>query len=324
MKTTIAGAVLIGLLVLAGMSSSDAQPAHRKAPSPAPYGKSDTKGWLGVSTGVVNPEMAKEMKLKTTTGAFVHEVVDGSPAEKAGIEEDDLITEFNGKPIADAEELVAAVRGTKPDETVPVVVLRHDQKKSLNVTVGRLPSPPHPMAAAIPPMPSFNLRIFRGQDAYGLQTSTLNNQLGEYFGAPNGRGVLVEKVSGKSAAAKAGFKAGDVICRLDNEDVTETEDLQASLQDYREGDTATFQILRKGSSLKLTLVVPEEREMNHGMFRHELFKVPEGHNHWFNNERFQEDMQRMKEELRNLGQNIRDRVQGMREKIKRELRQVGT
>ena len=82
--------------------------------------------------------------------------------------------------------------------------------------------------------------------------------------------------------------------------------------------------MRKGSSVTITLIVPEERHSRHEFFRHEEFEAPEGHNHWFNNQRFKEDMEMLKEQLRDLGGQIKSRMRGVKESIERELHQVGT
>ncbi len=327
MNTIAKIVVLIGILTVAGTPVLEAQSGpHKRAPV-ASSATSGGKGWLGVSTGDVTSSVARDMNMKITAGALVRSVVDDSPAEKAGIEENDVITEFNGKKIQDAEDLVAAVRSSKPDEEVAVVVARNDQTKSLKVKVGSLPPRQHPMAItipSIPPMPQMRFRINRDSGLFGLETLTLNSQLGDYFGAPHGRGVLVEKVGGSSPAAKAGFKAGDVILKLGNDDVEETGDLWSALDDYDNGDTVQFQILRKGSTITLTLIVPDERRGRHEFFRQEEFEAPEGYNHWFNNERFKNDMEELKEHLRGLGKEIKTRMWGVKEKIERELHQVGT
>ena len=68
---------------------------------------------------------------------MVNEVVDDSPAEKAGLEDGDVILEFNGKTIADDDDLVKAVRATSPGDNVKVVVLRGGKKKTLEVEIGK-------------------------------------------------------------------------------------------------------------------------------------------------------------------------------------------
>lgn len=284
------------------------------------------KGWLGVSIGDVTEEAAKRIKSKAASGALVREVVEDSPAEAAGIEEDDVIIEFNGKAIADANALSSAVRKAKPGETVPVVIYREDQKKTLQVKVGKYSSNLSHLAFSLPDVPPVHVEVFGSSENNGLKVMTLNSQLGEYFGAPDGRGVLVERVRGKSAAAKAGFKAGDVIVKLGDEKIEETRDLWSAMEDYDEGDTATFRILRKGTNLTLAMMVTGSHERSFNLFRHELRKSPkqESGSFWFDNEKFRGKMKQLQEELRSTGEQIRIKMLGLRKKLERELRQVGT
>jgi len=329
MKTYASVIALIITLVVAGISCSQAQPATGTSRMPAASDQDKQKGWLGVSVGDVDAEAAKHAKLKATSGALVREVVEDSPAATAGIEDDDVIIEFNGKAIADADDLVSAVRKAKPGETVPVVVARHDQEKSLRVKIGKLPIVAHRAAITLPRMPQIppiHMKMFHGSELSGLQVMDLNSQLGEYFGAPYGKGVLVERVKGKSAAANAGFKAGDVIVKLGKEEIGQTEDLSSAMEEYSEGDTATFHILRKGTNLLLAMIVPEEEGHPFKFFRHEFRDAPEedSHNFWFDNGKFHEEMRHLQQELHGMGREIKIKVQGLRAKLERELRQVGS
>jgi predicted metalloprotease with PDZ domain len=329
MKTHVALVLLVVALVVAGMSCSRAQPAPEPPRKPMAADQNKQKGWLGVSVGDVDAEATKHSKLKTSSGALVREVVEDSPAAAGGIEDDDVIIEFNGKAIADADDLVTAVRKAKPGGTVPVVVARLDQKKSLQVRIGTLPATEPRVAVTlprVPRIPQFHMRLSHGSEMCGLQMMNLNSQLGEYFGAPYGKGVLVERVNGKSAAARAGFKAGDVIVKLGKEEIGQTDDLWSAMEDYSEGDTATFQILRKGGNLQLAMSVPEEEGNHFKFFRRESRDAPEedSDNFWFDNRQFQEEMKHLQQGLRGMGQEIRTKMQGLREKLARELRQVGS
>ena len=71
-------------------------------------------------------------------GAMLSSVIPGGPAEKAGLEAGDIITEFNGRPVADSDALVNLVIATKPGTSVPVTIYRKKQKKTMNVTVDEL------------------------------------------------------------------------------------------------------------------------------------------------------------------------------------------
>ena len=230
---------------IAVLSCSQAQPAPESPRTPAASEQSRQKGWLGVSVGDVDAETAKHSKLKETSGALVREVVEDSPAATSRHRGRRCHHRVQRQSDRRANDLVSAVRKAKPGENVPVVVARHDQKKSLQVKIGKLPADAHRAAITVPPVPQIppiHMKMFHGSEMGGLRVMDLNSQLGEYFGAPYGKGVLVERVKGKSAAANAGFKAGDVIVKLGKEEIGQTEDLWSAMDEYSEGDTATFQI----------------------------------------------------------------------------------
>jgi S1-C subfamily serine protease len=317
MKITVQLVALVAVALLfsgATYTSAEAGESSQKAPAAA---KSKQKGWLGVSIA------------DASSGARVREVVEDSPAETAGLKEDDVIVEFNNTAVADANDLVKAVRKAAPGETVSVVVMREKQKKTLQVKVGS--SPEHELAITVPRIPHVrkDIRIERmlgSSEPLGLRILTLNSQLGEYFGAPDGKGVLVERVKGKSAAAKAGFKAGDIIVKIGKEAIDETDDIFSAMDDYEEGDTITVQILRKGTPLTLAVMAPDRDESQNLFFRYNLHDLPEPDSHlmWFDKQKFHGDMERLKEEMRNLGQEIRTKMKEVQFKLQQELRQVGT
>ena len=69
-------------------------------------GQTDSKkGWLGVTTTDMTPRLARSMHVKTNEGALVRNVMEDSPAERAGIKEDDIIVDFNGAKIVDGDDL---------------------------------------------------------------------------------------------------------------------------------------------------------------------------------------------------------------------------
>jgi membrane-associated protease RseP (regulator of RpoE activity) len=211
--------------------------------------KKSDQGWLGVSIQDMTSKLAKKKGMTTDEGAYVMDVVKDSPAGKAGIEDDDVIVEFDDKTIADADDLVRAVRKADPESRAKVVVMRNDQRKTLFVQVGK---------KSKPNVRTFGIRgphwsIFSSPGMYGLTLMTLNKQLGEYFGAPRGRGVLVQEVDEESAAEKAGFKAGDVIVNVGEESIRRIDDIRWALDEYKEGDRVEFGILRKGTQRTLNL-----------------------------------------------------------------------
>lgn len=225
----------------------------------APQEKSEhsEKGWLGVSIQNIDSHLKKSKGLKSEEGAYVYEVLEDGPAYSAGIQEEDVITEFNGKKIEDAEDLQRAVSKTKPGTKINIAVMRDGEKKTFEVTVGK-PSRRTPMAFGFKGARP-NIEIFRG-NMYGLTLKALNEQLGEYFGVPDGKGVLVEEVEKNSTADKAGFKAGDVITQVGKKHVDEVRDIMKALNAYDDGEKADVEVFRKGSKKTLMLEVKEEED----------------------------------------------------------------
>ncbi|HTR81408.1 MAG TPA: PDZ domain-containing protein [Bacteroidota bacterium] len=215
-------------------------------------------GWLGVSIQDISSRLRKEKGLKSDEGAYVSEVVDDSPADSAGIKEGDVIVKFNGKEIEDADDLMRVVQKTKPGTRTSVEVMRKDEKKSLDIVVGNSRKYMRNQSLAFAPPAVPRIAMFNSSRRWGLDLSELNEQLGEYFGAPNGRGILVERVEKKSEGAKAGFKAGDVITKVNKNSIEDMQDLSDALEDVDQGDKVDVEILRKGSSKTLTVEIGDE------------------------------------------------------------------
>lgn len=214
-------------------------------------------GWIGVLIQDVNDKIARKAKLDNEEGAYVKEVVKNSPADSAGVQDGDVIIEYDGKKLFDSEELAKIVHRSLPGMKVDLVIVRDGQKKTFHLIIGKKKESKHHMFSAIPNIP--DVHVFVENRILGLKLLTLNEQLGEYFGAPNNEGVLVEEVERESTAEKAGFKAGDIITRIGNRTVDEVEKVQKELRKYDEGDKATFEVMRKGVKKELIVEMEEDQ-----------------------------------------------------------------
>ncbi|HVX15090.1 MAG TPA: trypsin-like peptidase domain-containing protein [Pirellulales bacterium] len=97
------------------------------------------RGWLGVHPQPLTPEVAEEFNLKGKRGAFLAEVLPGSPAEEAGLQKGDLIVEFNGQKVTDNAELPLLVAGSQIGSKVQVKLWRHGQPLDLTVKIAERP-----------------------------------------------------------------------------------------------------------------------------------------------------------------------------------------
>ena len=252
----LAGAAL--LLVLASMPTRAQQP-------PAPPSLRDAQmpdmGWLGVSIDEVSQQKAQELKLPGTYGVLVTDVGAESPAAKAGLKNGDVITDYDGQRVEGVIEFRRLVRETPPGRTAKLTVWRDAHAQTISVEVGKNPNPNQeyplqnmlrrfgnlgpnafPFGATLPATPMLGIT---GQD--------LSGQLGKYFGAPDGEGVLITNVESNSPAAKAGLEAGDVITKVDGNRVRTLAELRSQLRAKRQAATVTLSLTRKGSEMSVNI-----------------------------------------------------------------------
>lgn len=230
--------------------------------------------WLGVMVSNTVKKIKEGDEVKEEKGAVVvQKVVDDSPAEKAGIMEGDRLIAFNNVTLGKASDLTDALKKLKAGDKATVTVLRDGKQMSLDVVPGaakqrkvvveksiRMPRPPGVPRAPVPPMAGLShaFSMLSGSGTYGMKIETLDKQLGEYFGAPGGEGVLIKSVEKDSEAEKAGFKAGDVIVRAGKKTVEDVGDFRSVLGAYDEGEKIPVSILRKGKEMTIELTAKDD------------------------------------------------------------------
>ena len=106
----------------------------------------------------------------------------------------------------------------------------------------------------------------------GVSAEDVSGQLGSYFGAPDGTGILIREVRPGMAADKAGLKAGDVIIKVDGKPVHTLAELRAQLRDKTEQKPVSLGILRKGAEMNVavTMEKPQPVESTHIVHRAQL------------------------------------------------------
>ncbi|MGA9117564.1 MAG: PDZ domain-containing protein [Bacteroidota bacterium] len=295
-------------------------------------GKVRNRGWLGVSIRDMSERRARDLECGSEKGALVLEVAEESPAEEAGLRKNDVIVEFGGKKVADAGDLSAAVRKTKPGTETTVVFYRGKDRKTAKASVA---SPPSLESVFGPGSYLSALDMYPGSPVAGLHLRRLNRQLGEFFGAPGGKGVLVEKVEEDTEGEESGFRAGDVILKADGSPVRDAEDVRAALA---EADTAlTLEVLRKGASLRLGLR-PGEEPLYRGLLPppphgrgllHREFLLqeqdedcPEEETIRLRMESRRGRLEELRRELGEAGARIRCEVRALKDRLKREVRRA--
>ncbi len=224
-------------------------------------------GWLGVQIADVDAQKVKELKLPAERGVLITEVEADSPAAKAGLKANDVVTEYNGQRIESATQFRRMVRESLAGRAVQLTVWRDARAQTLSATLGNSRDRLERSIRVFGPR-DFNfdfampeIEIFTGSRAplLGISAEDISGQLGAYFGAPGGEGVLVREVNAGSPAEKAGMKAGDVITKLDGEKVRSLGDLREKLRAKREQKTVSVGVIRKGADLSLNVEIEQPR-----------------------------------------------------------------
>ena len=166
-----------------------------------------SRGWLGVQIQDVTRQLAESFGMERPHGALVAKVVPGGPAEKAGIQIGDIITEFDGRTIETSGELPPIVGMAPVDSEASVKVIRQGDEEELTVKIGLLQQA---QAAQLSSKTTPKTAVNR----IGLAVTDLTDEQRQQLQVEK-NGVLVEHV-GKGIAMDAGIQPGDVILRVQN------------------------------------------------------------------------------------------------------------
>ena len=270
--------------------AASAAPAVAPAPAPAPWGSGVGYGYgegegshtsyLGIDVRDVTPDSARQLKLKEERGAEITMVDQDAPAGKAGLKEHDVILDFDGQRVESIEQLRRMIHETPAGRMVTIGYSRDGQVSSMKVQLADrasaeakayvVPVPMPRVEVHVPriEMPAIQIVTMSGSRA-GLLVSNVTPQLGEYFGCKNGECVLVQSVEKGSAAETAGFKAGDVILKVENERITDMSDWRSAMRDHRTGGKVAITILRDRREQTLSLTLPAGRDSGDA-FRFEM------------------------------------------------------
>lgn len=247
-------------------------PAPPAPPAPGwPGEEGSHTSYLGIDVRDVTPDSAKQLKLREERGAEIVMVDQDAPAGKAGFKEHDVILDFDGQKVEGVQQLRRMIHETPPGRTVTIGYSRDGKLNSAKVqladrsqAMGKSWSMP---AVTVPDinvqMPHIEVPAIQittmSRSRAGLLVSNLTPQLGEYFGCKNGEGVLVQSVEKGSPAEVAGFKAGDVIVKVDDQHITDLSDWRSALRARKSGKL-NVGIIRDHKDQTLTLTLPAGRE----------------------------------------------------------------
>ena len=208
------------------------------------------RGWLGVSIQELTPELSLQFGVpKDTKGVLVSDVMDDSPAKKAGFERGDVIVEYDGKPMDSPAHLRNAVAQTLVGKKVTVKIIREKKTKAIELTIAEQPK---------------NLSQATTEDSgeavapagllADIEVKELNNDLAGRYGLKSSdRGVVVSKVKSGSPAEEAGVREGDLVLEVNRKPVGTLKAYERVAASLPKDQAVLLLLRRQGRAIYLTL-----------------------------------------------------------------------
>jgi serine protease Do len=289
MRTLLLSSMLVVLFLAVEVAAMECPP-YGLSDEQFAFSSDDSAGgtsYLGVDTRDVTSDRLEALHLKEEAGVEVTMVDQDAPAGKAGLKEQDVIMSINGDKVESVEQLRRLIHEIPPGRTITVGVSRNGQPLSLKAQLGRRnetfsfgPSAKDLQALKvqvdqlrskdiriqIPPMPDLadmdipvQVVVVHSALRSGLMVENLTPQLGDFFGVKSGHGILIRSVEKGSRGEKAGFHAGDVIVKVNDESINDSSDFSHALRS-RKDNTVKVGIVRDKKQQMLTLALPAREQ----------------------------------------------------------------
>jgi len=203
------------------------------------------RGWLGIGIQTVSPELAKNFDLDKPEGVIVTEVMEDSPAEKAGLKVEDVILALNGERMKNTTQLSTRIGSTDPGSSIDLKILRGGKEKTLSVKIGEAPAE-EPIAKAQK----------KSVESLGFSVSDLTLALRQQYDIDEDKGVVVTSVEQGSNSYRAGLRKGDLILKLNRRSVDSVDEFYNNLQDVEEGEPIALYLKRGDQKLFAAFTIP--------------------------------------------------------------------
>jgi serine protease Do len=203
-----------------------------------------TRGFLGFAPERLSP--SEQQRYGVNEGVLVVSVTEDSPADRAGLQVEDVITKIDSTDVTNEAQLRDLIARTPPGQKLTLTVVRGGQVKTLPATVENMPE--QPGAASVPsPTPP---QQERGK--LGIQIGDLNAEVARQLKMdPSAKGAVVVGVQPGSAAQEAGVMPGDIVLRVGERDTTTATQVMEAVTPLKAGDSVPIVVRREGSRILL-------------------------------------------------------------------------
>jgi serine protease Do len=206
------------------------------------------RGWLGVGIQEVDAEIAQAMKLPAANGVLLSDVRPGGPAAKSGLRRGDVVTKLDGSPITSVGQFRNAIAASGAGRNVSMELYREGKVQTVGVALGEMPGDE---AAALPGSAPSAPAAASALDGVTLEELHPQNRRAFQIPGELQRGVVVTSVDGRSPAARAGLRPGDVLLEVNRSPVGNLREFQEAYAKAK--GNVLFLVSRRGSTVFLVV-----------------------------------------------------------------------
>ena len=208
------------------------------------------RGWLGVYIGDLSQSLRDAFQMSEKGGALVQQVVKDGPAEKAGLQDGDILLEIDGTPLADGRDLRFRIAEMRPGSRVELRVLRDGERHTMHAELGELPSDKAEAEGAP--------EVERPTERLGFTIEDLTRDMRRELQLDvDVEGVIVTQVESGSEAEDEGMRLGDVIVELGRRPVTDVDQFRTAVRKIGTGEVVLLTVLTDGNRHFVALRMPE-------------------------------------------------------------------
>jgi len=210
-----------------------------------------SRGFLGITFQEIEKVTADALDLPAAEGVLVQKVEPSTPAEEAGIKMGDVITDFNGKKVTDGQQFRIMVADAGPGERVVVDLIRDGKKLTKRLTLADRDKFLFSMEG-VEPSPEEE-----AEEWLGLKVSTSTRELALQYNVTFQEGVMVVELKPASPAEQAGFRPGDMIAKIDDEEIENLDDYYRVSKPLKEKKKAILFLIYRDSEPLFVAVKPD-------------------------------------------------------------------
>jgi len=213
------------------------------------------RGWLGIEIREVDEVIAKQFNLPEKKGVLVNRVIEGSAAEKGGMQRGDVIVKFDGRDIKDVRDLQDMVAKTSPGKKVKLAVIRDKKEVPLTIKLGEMPEAE--AEAKVEEKEEKEIGKEESEEWLGMRVQTLTPALAKEYGIKDGEGVVIVEIGAGSKAEDTGLAEGDLIRSINRKATRSIKEFREAVKGVNLSEGVIFDIVRGGRAVYMTYMEPK-------------------------------------------------------------------